>query len=339
MSKNIPIGSYVWYKRKDSIAKVIEYDRQSDSYTIEYKGRIIDTTNDYIDKNIASKCVEFHNDKLEMSTKCAEFQKDKLKLEHHVAYLEHKITTLGNKNRTDKDEINLYISSLEEDRLKLENDVKSITEKMHVYRDLYEKSIKSLLTKEDEVKETIICNNLLVDKTDKFLWNDQNNLAASRQIDLYKDFSKLKEWLKQYFSSGAYSETYKCIENWLLQKHEMMIGVYYSTCKVPKGDGFPIEKVISVPKSGRFSPSESDDCKHELIFYTNYGNVLGINYYNNRGFFSATNEVSIYKTNKILSPKMINIINKSVSSGLRMYEDVNKKTAFELYEFICEVTK
>jgi hypothetical protein len=331
MSKNIPIGSYVWYKRKDSIAKVIEYDRQSDSYTIEYKGRIIDTTNDYIDGNIASRFTEF--------------QKDKLQLKIRIAYLEHQNTTLENlnkehmnKNKVDKNEINLYISSLEEDRLKLENDVKSITEKMYVYRDLYEKSIKSLLTKEDEVKETIICNNLLVDKTDKFLWNDQNNYAASKQIDLYKDFSKLKEWLRHYFSSGAYSETYKDIENWLLQKHEMMIGVYYSTCKVPYGEGFPIEKVISVPKSGRFSPSESEGGgEHELIFYTNYGNVVGITYYNSRGFFSAK-EVSIYKTNKILSPKMINIINKSVSSGLRMCEDVNKKTAKELYDFICEVT-
>ncbi len=42
-------GSYVWYTRKNALVKVLEYDIQSDSYTIEYKGRIIDTISKFID--------------------------------------------------------------------------------------------------------------------------------------------------------------------------------------------------------------------------------------------------------------------------------------------------
>jgi hypothetical protein len=47
---NIKPGSYVWYNKKNAVAKVLEYDMESNSYTIEYEGRIIDTTDKFIDK-------------------------------------------------------------------------------------------------------------------------------------------------------------------------------------------------------------------------------------------------------------------------------------------------
>lgn len=57
MSSKIIPGSYVWYTRKNIIVKVLEYDRFSDSYTIEYKGKIVDTLPRFIEPDIGSKCM------------------------------------------------------------------------------------------------------------------------------------------------------------------------------------------------------------------------------------------------------------------------------------------
>jgi hypothetical protein len=45
---SIKPGSYVLYNRKNSIAKVLEYDTVSNSYTIECEGRIINTTDKFL---------------------------------------------------------------------------------------------------------------------------------------------------------------------------------------------------------------------------------------------------------------------------------------------------
>ena len=42
-------GSYVWYNKKKSIAKVLEHDVATNSYTIDCEGRIIDTIDKFID--------------------------------------------------------------------------------------------------------------------------------------------------------------------------------------------------------------------------------------------------------------------------------------------------
>ena len=55
-------------------------------------------------------------------------------------------------------------------------------------------------------------------------------------------------------------------------------------------------------------------------------------------FFEAKEVVS-FRVNKFLNTKMINIINKSISSGSRIVENVSKKTSKELYQFIKEVTE
>lgn len=49
---NFAPGSYVWYLRKNALVKILEFDRQSNSYTIEYKGRVIDTIERFLDPNI-----------------------------------------------------------------------------------------------------------------------------------------------------------------------------------------------------------------------------------------------------------------------------------------------
>lgn len=49
---NFAPGSFVWYLRKNALVKILEFDRQSHSYTIEYKGRVIDTIERFLDPNI-----------------------------------------------------------------------------------------------------------------------------------------------------------------------------------------------------------------------------------------------------------------------------------------------
>lgn len=48
MKKNIEPGSIVWYSKRKCYVKVVAYDPQSDSYTIRYGDRIIDTTSEFI---------------------------------------------------------------------------------------------------------------------------------------------------------------------------------------------------------------------------------------------------------------------------------------------------
>lgn len=49
---SIAQGSYVWYSKKNAIVKVLEFDSQSNSYTIEYEGRVINTVEKFLDKNV-----------------------------------------------------------------------------------------------------------------------------------------------------------------------------------------------------------------------------------------------------------------------------------------------
>jgi hypothetical protein len=49
---NFAPGSFVWYLRKNALVKILAFDPQSNSYTIEYKGRVIDTIERFLDPNI-----------------------------------------------------------------------------------------------------------------------------------------------------------------------------------------------------------------------------------------------------------------------------------------------
>jgi len=49
---NFAPGSFVWYLRKNALVKILAFDPQSNSYTIEYKGRVIDTIERFLDTNI-----------------------------------------------------------------------------------------------------------------------------------------------------------------------------------------------------------------------------------------------------------------------------------------------
>ena len=47
---NIKPGSYVWYSKKNAVVKILDYNMESNSYTILYEDRMIDTTDEFLRK-------------------------------------------------------------------------------------------------------------------------------------------------------------------------------------------------------------------------------------------------------------------------------------------------
>jgi hypothetical protein len=334
---SIAIGSYVWYTRKDCIVKVLEYDRCSDSYTIESKGKIIDTLARFIDSNIGSRCMIFHDEKLELEGKIAD-------LESYVSNLKERNLAEKQKFETEKRDIDFMVSNLVSERTMLELEIKNLNQKLVDSRSMYEKSIRTMLVKDENVKETIIMDNFLEEKTDKFLWHG---------INLYEDFEGLKKYLirelniatKNTSSCGICSpETVSEFNSWSLQKKEYIIGVY-KTFELDTRESHLTH--FSGTNKPVLSKESSDDEKMklnrpcsgrmELIFYTNYGNIISISYYSGHPSTRCKN-VQVFITNKILTAKMINIINKSISTGFAKQEYYGTtKTGEELYDFIKDV--
>lgn len=307
---NIHKGLHVWYHKKNCIVKVLEYDIQNDSYTIECKGRVIDTTNEFIDKNIDSKCIKLHM--------------DIMNLEDRLADLKFYSSTLKDRIKDNEDKFFQEKKLIEEDKYKLEIEIQNLLK----YKELYDKSVNPNLEKGDTIIETIVLSNFTIDKTSKFLWKDLNNYSITPMIDLYTQFKDLKMWLKlHYFSYGDNIQSYKEIEKWYLEKDEYIVGVYYIS-----------DTPNNILFGSGFYPTLSCGFLSNIIFYTNYGNITDVVYYNNNMFFEAKEVVS-FRVNKFLNTKMINIINKSISSGSRIVENVSKKTSKELYQFIKEVTE
>jgi hypothetical protein len=329
---SIAVGSYVWYTRKNCIVKVLEYDRCSDSYTIEFKGKIIDTLAKFIDTNIGSKCMIFHDEKLELEGKITE-------LESYVSNLKEKNRADKQKFEAEKREIDSYVSVLVHERTMLEADMKNLNQKLLDYRNMYEKSVKSLLVKGETTKETIIMNNCLKEKTGKFLWND---------IDLYSDFEGLKKYLVGVFNiatrvtssvGNCTSDTVSEFKSWSLQKKEYIVGVYYSLNKKSR-DSIVLHNVtmprINKENCHNFQVHVPGGYIFELIFYTNYGNIISIIHYADST--RRAREVNKFTINKILSSRMINIINKSISSGFNDLEQLEAaKSGEELYDFIKDL--
>jgi len=92
-------GSFVWYTRKNALVKVLGFDRESNSYTIEYKGRVIDTIDKFLDKNIGlyySKIVE-----------------EKANLEKRVLVLEMSLVEMRNNYNAIKGQLDVYFKAMD----------------------------------------------------------------------------------------------------------------------------------------------------------------------------------------------------------------------------------
>jgi len=100
MSFLVP-GSFVWYTRKNALVKVLNFDRQSNSYTIEYKGRVIDTIDKFLDKNIGvyySKIIE-----------------EKANLEKRVLVLEMSLVKVRNNYDAIKKQLEVYFKAMDQE--------------------------------------------------------------------------------------------------------------------------------------------------------------------------------------------------------------------------------
>lgn len=89
MNKNeVTIGSYVFYKKLQSFAKILEIDVVSYSYTIDCNGRIINTNNDFLDFDIGrrAKEIEFERDELKKRTKILEEELENLTKDFKTRY-------------------------------------------------------------------------------------------------------------------------------------------------------------------------------------------------------------------------------------------------------------
>lgn len=416
------IGSYVWYNRKNSIVKVLEYDRSNESYTIEYNGSVIDTTDKFIDKNIAES-MKFFKTKIELEEKILdlEYLVEKLKdenkelkedvdshktkiLELNFKYIEEMsaqeesrikiekgISVRDKVNETLKDELEKLkyehdelidenkelkdeieklidenerltddIEELKEDVKKLENENKKLlnTHKTEIHelnfkyieelrviqnrahdaqeeasiklekainiRDKKIERLKTELIGKQPEKETVVINYSLENKTDKFLWKEPSPNNDNVVIDLYSDFSTFKKYLGTRYFSADHGDARRLMEqqfnNLFLQKNEYIVGVYYTLS---------------------FSYTDYSSNYNKMVFYTNYGNVTSFNF----RFFMGTcssDTLNTLRTDKKLTVKMINIINKSINSGFKSsnppYGQESKKSPEELYDFIKEVS-
>lgn len=98
-------GSFVWYTRKNALVKVLAFDRESNSYTIEYKGRVIDTIDNFLDKNIGvyySKIVE-----------------EKATLEKKVLVLEMSLVKVRNHYHDMKRQLEAYFEVMDREAVNL----------------------------------------------------------------------------------------------------------------------------------------------------------------------------------------------------------------------------
>ena len=76
-------GSFVWYTRKNALVKVLSFDRESNSYTIEYKGRVIDTIDKFLDKNIEVYFYHLIDEKTNLEKKVEELEISLIKVRNN----------------------------------------------------------------------------------------------------------------------------------------------------------------------------------------------------------------------------------------------------------------
>ena len=90
-SSIIPPGSYVWYIRKNYLVKILDFDIQSNSYTIEYKGRVIDTIEKFLDRNIIPHVKNSLHEKATLEKRVIELETTIQQQKQQYEYLNQKI--------------------------------------------------------------------------------------------------------------------------------------------------------------------------------------------------------------------------------------------------------
>ena len=153
----------------------------------------------------------------------------------------------------------------------------------------------------DNKYETIIVNNRMKEKTDKFLWTDIANSGYTPVFDLYKSFDDvIKHFNNNCIPSGNKYRGRRWDTNQLndmqkIKDDEYFIGVYYGGIRV----------------SNYLMTSTNSFCCN-LIFYTNYGNIIQFNFKKVEGWeggFVFIENIEYYYTNRKLDVTFINHLN------------------------------
>jgi len=163
--------------------------------------------------------------------------------------------------------LNEELEELEEEYTTLEEAYGTLLEKYVPLKDNKVKILKYIdSNKKNEKNETIIVNNILKEKSIEFVWRDITNQQCTPEFDLYKDFDKVINHFKKEYINIQYNyhrDNVK-INDIELLFDEYFIGVYYAGVDITHG----------------FIKSFTDQYFFNIIFYTNYGNIIDFSFRN-----------------------------------------------------------
>ena len=112
MNKNVLIGSFVFYKKLQSIAKILAIDFVTNSYTIECNDRIIDTDDNFLDFDLVKRCLK--TKELEIYSKELKKERDQWRLySENVEKERDEWKVYGEKVKKERDEWKLYANDID----------------------------------------------------------------------------------------------------------------------------------------------------------------------------------------------------------------------------------
>ena len=198
-----------------------------------------------------------------------------------------------------------YTQKIGEISLKYTDIIKSLNTKLQEHEDKtkltfkHAKLLKEIkIFKKNKLKETVIINNRIENKTNSFLWKDLHNYCID--LDLYTNFNFVKT-IYQRYSPGCMDyrvrdmmeEKIKNIQKF--KDDEYVSSVYYENSDVVGG-------VV-------YKKTRTDFKRYNLIVCTNYGNIFDLYFeeYPNMGICMI--DVTLYCNNTKLEASDINHIN------------------------------
>jgi len=114
MSKNVLIGSFVFYKKLQSIAKILAIDYMSNSYTIECNDRIIDTDDNFLDFDLVKRCLK--TEELEIYSKELKKERDQWRLySENIEKERDKLKIYSQKVKKEREEWKMYGKKLKKE--------------------------------------------------------------------------------------------------------------------------------------------------------------------------------------------------------------------------------
>lgn len=196
-----------------------------------------------------------------------------------------------------------YTQKIGEISLKYTDIIKSLNTKLQEHEDKtkltfkHAKLLKEIkIFKKNTLKETVIINNCIENKTNSFLWTDLYNKSLC--IDLYKNVNFVKTIFQSYNTldyrvRDVIEEKIKNMQNF--KDDEYVVSVYYENSEVIGGVCYKKHR--------------TDFISYNLILYTNYGNIFDLAFQEYPSHGISMFDVTLYCNNTKLEASDINHIN------------------------------